>query len=436
MIFATFKRHQCHQVEEMNVDIPVKKRNVLIAKPYLKWVGLVLCLSVLVALSTQFLQTAAPSVKQKDVWISNVKKGNFTREVRGVGVLVPSEIRWIAANSAGRVERVLVKPGARVTKDTVIAELSNPDLQSLLQQARWELDAAEANLLALSAQFQEQTLEQELLVTQAKMALASAELKEKAEKPLAKKSIISELDFANTQLATEQRQAELSIRLKTQVRRAEVLEAKLQAEQAIVRKFKNMVNLYESQLAALVIKSDISGVLQQVSVDVGQRVDVGSNIARVARPDSLMAELQIQENRVQDLQLGFPVTLDTRNGFVAGIVKRIDPRVDNGNVQVDVEITGTLPVGARPDLSVTGTIVVEQIEDTLYIERPVGAVALSDTRLFTLSEGQNQALLRDIKLGKASVSSIQVLAGLQPGDAVIVSDMTEFNQHSAINIVQ
>jgi len=418
------------------VDIPVKKRNVLIAKPYLKWVGLVLCLSVLVALSTQFLQTAAPSVKQKDVWISNVKKGNFTREVRGVGVLVPSEIRWIAANSAGRVERVLVKPGARVTKDTVIAELSNPDLQSLLQQARWELDAAEANLLALSAQFQEQTLEQELLVTQAKMALASAELKEKAEKPLAKKSIISELDFANTQLATEQRQAELSIRLKTQVRRAEVLEAKLQAEQAIVRKFKNMVNLYESQLAALVIKSDISGVLQQVSVDVGQRVDIGSNIARVARPDSLMAELQIQENRVQDLQLGFPVTLDTRNGLVAGIVKRIDPRVDNGNVQVDVEITGTLPVGARPDLSVTGTIVVEQIEDTLYIERPVGAVALSDTRLFTLSEGQNQALLRDIKLGKASVSSIQVLAGLQPGDAVIVSDMTEFNQHRAINIVQ
>ena len=418
------------------MDIPVKKRNVLIAKPYLKWVGLVLCLSVLVALSTQFLQTAAPSVKQKDVWISNVKKGNFTREVRGVGVLVPSEIRWIAANSAGRVERVLVKPGARVTKDTVIAELSNPDLQSLLQQARWELDAAEANLLALSAQFQEQTLEQELLVTQAKMALASAELKEKAEKPLAKKSIISELDFANTQLATEQRRAELSIRLKTQVRRAEVLEAKLQAEQAIVRKFKNMVNLYESQLAALVIKSDISGVLQQVSVDVGQRVDVGSNIARVARPDSLMAELQIQENRVQDLQLGFPVTLDTRNGFVAGIVKRIDPRVDNGNVQVDVEITGTLPVGARPDLSVTGTIVVEQIEDTLYIERPVGAVALSDTRLFTLSEGQNQALMRDIKLGKASVSSIQVLAGLQPGDAVIVSDMTEFNQHSAINIVQ
>jgi HlyD family secretion protein len=418
------------------VDIPVKKQRISIANPYVKWALIAVCLCTLAFLSVRFLKAAAPSVKQQDVWISSVKQGSFTREVRGVGVLVPSEIRWIAANSPGRVERVLVKPGAMVSKDTVIAELSNPDLQSLLQQAKWELDAAEANLLALNAQLQEQTLEQELLVTQAKMALASAQLKEKAEQPLAVKSIISELDFANTKLNTEQRQAELSIRIKTQARRTEVVEAKLQAEQAIVRKFKNMVNLYESQIAALVITSDIEGVLQQVSVDVGQRVEVGGNIARVARPDSLMAELQIQENRVQDLQLGFPVTVDTRNGLVAGVVKRIDPRVDNGNVQVDVEITGDLPVGARPDLSVTGTIVVEHIENALYIDRPAGAAALTDTKLFTLSEGESQAELRNIKLGKASVSSIQVLAGLQPGDAVIVSDMTEFNQHSAIDIVQ
>ncbi len=418
------------------MDIPVKKQRISIANPYVKWALIAVCLCTLAFLSVRFLKAAAPSVKQQDVWISSVKQGSFTREVRGVGVLVPSEIRWIAANSPGRVERVLVKPGAMVSKDTVIAELSNPDLQSLLQQAKWELDAAEANLLALNAQLQEQTLEQELLVTQAKMALASAQLKEKAEQPLAVKSIISELDFANTKLNTEQRQAELSIRIKTQARRTEVVEAKLQAEQAIVRKFKNMVNLYESQIAALVITSDIEGVLQQVSVDVGQRVEVGGNIARVARPDSLMAELQIQENRVQDLQLGFPVTVDTRNGLVAGVVKRIDPRVDNGNVQVDVEITGDLPVGARPDLSVTGTIVVEHIENALYIDRPAGAAALTDTKLFTLSEGESQAELRNIKLGKASVSSIQVLAGLQPGDAVIVSDMTEFNQHSAIDIVQ
>lgn len=418
------------------MDVPVNQTKRHFKKPKVKLGAVVLVLIALAFLSSRYLQSAAPTVNQSDIWISSVKQGDFTRKVRGVGVLAPSQIRWIAANSAGRVERVLVKPGALVTTETVIAELSNPDLRNRLQQARWELDAAEANLLALEAQFEEEALEQELRVTQARMALASAKLKEKAEKPLAEKNIISELDFANTQLNTEQAEAELAIRLQTQNRRTQVVEARLLAEQANVRKYRNMVKLYDDQLAALTIKSDIEGVLQQVSVDVGQRVEVGGNIARVARPDSLMAELQIQENRVQDLQLGLPVTLDTRNGLVDGIVKRIDPRVSNGNVQVDVEITGELPSGARPDLSVTGTIVVERIEDTLYIDRPAGAAALSDTRLFTLTDDIGLAELRNIKLGKASVSSIQVIAGLQPGDTVIVSDMTEFNQHKAIKIVQ
>ena len=393
-------------------------------------------LCILAIAAYVLLEPAIPSVKQSDVWISEVRQGEFTRKVRGVGVLVPSEIRWIAAASAGRVERLLVKPGAVVTPNTVIAELSNPELSSQLERAKWELDAAQANLLALEAQMQEQTLEQELTVTQAEMALESAKLKEKAERPLADKNIISDLDFAMTQLNTQQRKAELDIRLKTQSRRAAVVEAKLSAEQANVRKYQNLVNHYQSQLAALKISSDIDGVLQQISVDVGQRVNVGSNVARVARPDSLLAELQVQENLVQDIQLGLPVTIDTRNGLVEGQVKRIDPRVQNGNVQIDVVLLGDMPQGARPDLSVTGTIVIEQIENALYIDRPAGATALSDTRLFALDDGQAVAELRDIRLGKASVSSIQIIAGLQHGDAVIVSDMSEFNQHNAIKIVQ
>jgi HlyD family secretion protein len=418
------------------MDIPVSKTKKRFSSSSLRMGIAISVLLVAAFLSTRFLDAAVPTVNQTDVWISTVKQGEFTRKVRGVGVLVPSEIRWIAAASAGRVERVLVKPGAIVTKDTVIAELSNPELVSQLQQAEWELDAAEANLLALEAQLQEQTLEQELYVTQAKMALESAKLKEKAERPLAEKNIISDLDFANTKLSTEQRQAELEIRLKTQNRRADVVEAKLVAERANVRKYKNMANLYKTQMQALTITADIEGVLQQISVDVGQRVNVGGNIARVARPDSLMAELQVQENMVQDLQLNFPVSIDTRNGIVEGLVKRIDPRVQNGNVQVDVELIGELPSGARPDLSVTGTIVVEHIADALYIDRPVGAAALTETRLFTLNQDTNQAELRNIQLGKASVSSIQVIAGLQYGDAVIVSDMSEYDQHSAIKIAQ
>lgn len=418
------------------MDIPVTAQSKWTLGPRIKTIGGVVVLVVLAFLSQRFFTSALPSIEQENVWVSEVKQGDFIREVRGVGVLVPSEIRWIAAISDGRVERVLVKPGAVVTADTVIAELSNPDLMSQRQQAQWDLDAAEANLLALDAQLQEQTLEQELLVTQAQMALESAKLREKAEKPLAEKHIISELDFANTQLQTTQKQTELKIRLKTQQRRTEVVNAKLRAEEANVLKYQNLVDLYDRQINALKITADIDGVLQQVSVDVGQRVEIGSNVAQVANPASLMAELQVQENRVQDLQIGHPVTVDTRNGLVEGIVKRIDPRVQNGNVQVDVTLVSQLPSGARPDLSITGTITVEHIADTLYVERPVGTVAQSQIKLFTLTSDTSQAKQRDITLGKASVSTIQIIAGLQPGDQVIVSDMSEFTQFNAVQLTQ
>ena len=383
-----------------------------------------------------FLKPALPSVDESDLWISEVQQGEFTRQVRGVGVLAPSEIRWIAANTAGRVERVLVKPGAMVDKDTVIAQLSNPLLVGELQRARWELDAAQANLLALKAQLQEQGLEQKLQITQAKMALQSAKLKEQAEMPLAKKHIISELEFAKTQLNTKQSQAILDIRIETQVHRTQLTQAKLAAEEAQVRKYSNMVSHFEDQIASLTITAHIAGVLQQISVDIGQRVEMGSNIARVARPDSLIAELQVQENLVQDLQLGLPVSVDTRNGLVAGKVLRIDPRVINGNVQVDVELVENLPAGARPDLSVIGTIVVEQINDALYIDRPNGASALSIAQLFKIDETQQNAKLENIQLGKASVSTIQVLSGLKLGERVVVSDMSEYRQHQQIKILQ
>lgn len=418
------------------MDMPIDTTSKSIFKKKYRFAAVLAGLIVAAVASASYFEPAVPSIKQTDVWISEVKQGEFTRKIRGVGVLAPSEIRWIAAASAGRVERLLIKPGALVTPDTVIAELSNPEILSQFEQAQWELDAAEANLLALAAQLEEQTLEQELMVTQSKMSLESAKLKQKAEQPLADKNIISDLDFATTQLNTKQRQAELDIRLKTQQRRADVVNAKLAAEEAKVRKFRNMVNHYQSQINALKITADIDGVLQQISVDVGQRVGIGGNIARVARPDSLLAELQVQENLVQDLQLGFPATIDTRNGLVTGLVKRIDPRVQSGNVQVDIELTGELPTGARPDLSVTGTIIVEQIENALYIDRPAGAVALSDTRLFTLDSGQQLAQQRKIRLGKASVSSIQIIAGVQQGDSVIVSDMSEFTQHDSIRLTQ
>lgn len=418
------------------MDIPVassRTRNPIARHPIVS----VLASLVAIALCSAYvLEPAVPGVKHSELWISEAKSGRFTREVRGVGVLVPSEVRWIAAASAGRVERVLIKPGASVLSDTVIAELSNPELINELERARWDLDGAESNLLALEAQLQEQTLERELLVTQASIALETARLKQKTEQPLADQKIISALDFENTKLNTRLRETELNIRRQAQQRGEDVALAKLAAEQANVRRYKNMVQHFEEQMASLKITADITGVLQEISVDVGQRVEVGGNIARVAQPDSLLAELQVQENLVQDLRVGLPVTVDTRNGLVEGRIKRIDPRVRAGNVQIDVDLISALPNGARPDLSVTGTIIAEEIKDALYIDRPAGAAALTDARLFRLDSNGELATLSDVQFGKASVSSIQVLAGLQPGDAVIVSDTSEFNQHRAVRIVQ
>lgn len=417
------------------MDVPIERPNSVLQLPAVK-ATLVVLLLIAVSVAAHSLQPAAPSVKQADLWLSEVQQGLFTRSVRGVGVLAPSEIRWIAAVSAGRVERVLIKPGAEVNQDTVIAELSNPELLRELEAAKWELDAARANLLALDAQLQELELEQELAITQARMLLESAKVREKAEKHLADQFIISQLEFATTQLTTKQRAAELKIRLKTQSRRGEIAAARLAAEQANVRKFENRVEHIRAKVAALRITADIAGVLQEVSVDVGQRVEVGSNIARVAQPDSLMAELQVQENLVQDLKPGLRVSVDTRNGVVEGQVVRIDPRVINGNVQVDVHLVGQLPTGARPDLSITGTIILDEIEDALYISRPAGTSALSEQQFFTLISDGNAAEQRNVQLGQASVSSIQVLAGLQPGDVVIVSDTSDFDEHPSIRIDQ
>lgn len=417
------------------MDIKINKQKKATKKKLSHVLGAV-ALVALCAFAYYQFSPALYGVQQSDLWISEVKKGNFTRKVRGVGVLAASEIRWIAASSAGRVERILVKPGAYVTPDTIISELSNPDLQSQLEQAKWDLDAAKANLLALEAQMQEQTLEQELLVTQAKMALESAQLQQQAEQKLADQNIISGLEFATTKLQTKQSKALLEIRLKTQNQRAQLITARLEAERAQVRKFQNMVDHFQSRTEGLQIRADIEGILQQISVDVGQRVQVGGNIARVAKPNSLIAELQVQENIVQELKRGLSVSIDTRFGLVDGVVTRIDPRVIEGNVQVDVELTGTLPEGARPDLSITGTIVVEQIEDALYIDRPAGVSALSSAELYALDTNNQTAKIRTVKLGKASVSSIQILAGVNLGDRVVVSDTTDFQQHNAIKILQ
>lgn len=416
------------------MDIPVKSnKQHSLTKHWRLKVIIVIAVGILILLPI-LLGRGLPDVESNDLWTGTVKSGALKREIRGVGTLVPSEFRWIAGSSPGRVERIMVKPGARVDADTVIVELSNPDLHRQYQQAKWELDAADARLLALKAELEEQRLEQEWLVTQAEMDLESARMLEKAQQSLAKNKIISELDFENTKLKKRQSETLVRIRKQRQLRRGEVIQARMTAEEAQVRKYRNLVASFEDQIKELSVFAGIGGVLQEISVEVGERVQIGLNIARVARPESLIAELQVQEVQAKDIRLKLPVVIDTRNGLVSGRVVRVDPRVDQGNVQVDVEFTEALPEGARPDLSVIGTILVEHIEQTIFVERPVGTHPNSEIKLFRFDSDSNIARQLAVRVGRASVNKIEVLDGLDVGDRVVISDTSAFRQHPVIEV--
>lgn len=418
------------------MDIPVAKQKIrFLSKAKSPWALVILVLLSLLIVPF-FWRDAIPSVNESEVWVGEVKRGQMAREVRGVGVLAPSDIRWIVSASAGRVERLMIKPGARVQKGSVIAHVTNPQLNRQLQQAQWDWDAAKAKLLAVTAELEEQKLEQQMLVTEAELNLESARMLEQAQLPLAEKNIISDIDFENTKLKTRQSDILLTFRRQTQQRRLEVIDARLQAEKAQVEKYHNLVNNVEAQVAELTITAGIDGVLQAISVEVGQQVDVGSTMAHVADPESLVAELQIPQVQAKDISLDLMVSVDTRNGLIEGRVSRIDPRVSQGNVQVDVELLSQLPQGARPDLSVTGVITIESIQDTLYVERPSGISPSTESKLFVLDPTNQIANQTTVNLGRASVSQIEVLSGLSAGDFVLISDTSAFGEHPSIRITQ
>ncbi len=379
------------------------------------------------------LEPAAPKVERSTVWIDSVQRGEFVRQVRGPGTLVPKEIRLIAATSEGRVERVLAKAGASVDAETVLVELSNPELVRQAEEARWSAEAAEADLRSLDAE-----LSRELLDARASLAVVradqqGAQLQMEAEADLAEQGIVSKLQFRQSELRAQQ----LEIRLELEQQRIQELEASIQAQlaaqQARVEQALRLQQRREQQVGDLQIRAGIAGVLQIVNVEPGEQLAPGFNVARVAQPDELIAELRVAETQARDIQLGQRVDVDTRNGIVEGSVIRIDPAVLNGTVQVDVEITGELPPGARPDLSVDGVIELERLVDVLYVGRPAYGQSNSTVSLFRL-DGDGNALRSPVGLGRASVNLIEVTAGLQAGDRVILSDTSAWDEHDRIRL--
>jgi HlyD family secretion protein len=380
------------------------------------------------------LEPAAPSVERASLYIDAVQRGDMLLQVRGPGVLVPSEVRWIAAASEARVDRVLVKPGAVVEPDTVLVEMSNPELEQQVEEARAAVSAAEADYAALEVELKSNVLDQRAVLAAAQAEYEGERLEAEAQADLAAKGIIPAIDYRRTQLAAEQ----LKVRLEVERERVDILQkavdAQLQAAKVRLEQQRQLLALREEQFANLFVRAGTEGVLQTLEVEAGQRVTPGTNIARVARPDELMAELRIAETQAKDIRIGQTVDIDTRNGVAKGRVSRIDPAVQNGTVQVDVEIVGELPPGARPDLSVDGTILIERLENVLHVGRPAYGQAGSTLRLFRIQPESGTAVRVPVTLGKVSVNRVQILEGLNEGDRVVLSDTSQWDDHDRIEL--
>ena len=380
------------------------------------------------------LEPAAPSVPRASVWIDTVQEGEMLRQVRGPGRLVPREIRWIPAQTSGRVERIVVRPGAVVKPDSVIVELSNPDLLQQTDEARFALAAAEADLADTELRLHSQQLDQRAAVGLARTEYQGASLRNEAEGQLFEDGIVSEIDYEVSKLSVEQ----LALRLEIEEQRlsqfAATFEAQLAGARARVDQARNLYQRRLDQIASLDVVAGVGGVLQEISVEEGQRIELGFNIARVARPDELQAELRIPETQARDVQIGQHVDVDTRNGIVAGSVTRIDPAVQEGTVQVDVELHGALPRGARPDLSVDGTIEIERLEQVVYTGRPAYGQADSTIGLFKLEPDGAHAVRVPVQLGRTSVNAVEIVQGLSPGDVVILSDTSSWDDYDRIRL--
>ena len=410
-------------------DLVLKRRKKRIA---LGGAGVLTVLLVTLGLSR--LAPAAPQVEKGSVWIDTVKRGPMLRQVRGLGTLVPEEIRWIPATTEGRVERIIVHPGATVTPDTVILELSNPELDLQALDAESQYRAAQAQYVELKVRLESQRLDQQADAARVQAEYQQAKLRADADEELSKAGLIADI----TRKTSEVSAAELANRNGLEKQRLDIglesVRAQLAVQRGVVEQRRAEAQLRRNQVKGQRVVAGIAGVLQQLPLEVGQRVAPGVNLARVAEPGKLKAVIRIPETQAKDVLIGQPASIDTRNGVVPGRVSRIDPAVQNGTVTVDVVLEGPLPQGARPDLSVDGTIELERLTDVVYVGRPARGQSEGQVGLFRLTADGTHALRVTVKLGRTSVSTIEVKDGLAPGDQVILSDTSAWDSFDRLRI--
>jgi len=380
------------------------------------------------------LKPAAPTVERNLVWIDAVKQGQMLRQVRGLGTLVPEEIRWIAARTQGRVDKILLRPGARVTPDSVILMLANPDVEQAAANADSQLKAAEAELSNLRVTVQSGVLQAESVAASARADYEQTKLSSAVNEQLFKEGLVSRLDLDLSKVRAEQAATRHSIEQRRFQFAKDTIEPQLAIKQAEVDRWRSQAKLRRDELEALAVRSSMDGVLQLLPVEVGSQVNPGTNLARVANPTKLKAEIRVAETQAKDIQIGQPAAVDTRNGIVEGRVARIDPSVQNGTVTVDVLLSGDLPKGARPDLSVDGTIELERLDNVVYVGRPAFGQERSTVGIFKLDAEGVYAVRTQVKLGRSSVNTIEIIDGLRPGDRVILSDMQQWDANDRIKL--
>jgi HlyD family secretion protein len=382
------------------------------------------------------LEPAAPSVNRATVWMDSVKRGEMIRQVRGPGtlVVVPEAIRWVAARTRGRVEERVILPGVVVEPSTIILRLSNPELEQELRDSEFQLRGQQAELADLKVRLESQLLNQQAVAGGVASEYRQAKLQADADEKLHAEKLIGDLILKRSKVRAE----ELATRNELEQQRLEIatesVEAQLQAKRATVEQFQALYELRRSQKEALIVRAGIEGVLQELAVEVGQEVTPGANLARVAQPDKLKAQLRIAETQAKDIEVGQKAIIDTRNGLIDGKVMRIDPAVREGTVTVDVKLVAELPKGARPDLSVDGTIELERLADVLYVGRPAYGQAESTIGLFKLLPDGATAVRAQVKLGRSSVNTIEVVGGLVEGDQVILSDTSAWDAYDRIRL--
>jgi len=417
-----------------NMDIPRKLdlRKRRLRRIGLGVAGIVVILATTLALSR--LKPAPPQVDRSTVWIDTVKRGDLDIQVRGLGKLVPEKILWVPAPVEGRVAQEMVLPGMAVQPDTVLLVLTNPEIQQAALDANWQMKAAQADYNSLKAQLASKLLDQRASAATAKSEYLQSKLQAQRDQQLAQlglgPSLTAQLSDAKEQAAETRNQiagqqvGELS----------NSIQAQLAAQKAKIEQLRALDNLKKSQLESLTVRAGAAGVLQELPVEAGQQVTAGTTLAKVAQPNHLKAQLQIAETQAKDIQLNQRAEIDTHNGIIPGHVIRIDPAVQNGTRTVDVKLDGPLPPGAVPDLSVDGTIEIEHLNNVVYVGRPAFGQSDSTVGLFKLTDGGKQAVRVKVRLGLASVNTVQILGGLHVGDQVILSDMSRWDGFDRVRL--